>query len=541
MTRPLFPELASLADALAEPGMLLAVVAELVPRSGLTSGEKRLLQGVKPCRNQALVRAVREAVSAGLDPLGDAWCEASSAVQRRGQGQTFTPANVVDAMVGWAQAQEGAAVRRIVDPGAGTGRYTLAALRRFPEAGAIAVELDPRVALLLRANLAAADLAHRAQVLVEDFRRAGIPPVEGATLWIGNPPYVRHHDIGAEWKAWYSESLRQVAHEGSQLAGLHLHFFLRTLQLAAPGDIGCYLTAAEWLDVNYGSALRGMLTNGLGGQGVFVVDPSVALFGDAMVSAAITCFAPGRARASIRFAQVRVAHELLDQTAGSAVPPPAAAQEPKWSFLLRGGRPALPAGHVELGEVFRISRGHVTGANRVWLSAGDTPWLPEDLLVPAITDSREITGATAGEIRDGGALRRLVCLPAELDALDAETRRAVQRFLAWARRQGAHEAYVARQRKPWWHLPCKAAPPLVMTYMGRRPPAFAINGAGAQIINIAHGLYPRAPLSAAQEQGIKDWLNANVSREQGRVYAGGLTKFEPSEAMRIGIPRELVS
>jgi hypothetical protein len=80
-----------------------------------------------------------------------------------------------------------------------------------------------------------------------------------------------------------------------------------------------------------------------------------------------------------------------------------------------------------------------------------------------------------------------------------------------------------------------------MTYMGRRPPAFALNKAGAQLINVAHGLYPREGKTDAQLLQLVSWLNRNVSQADGRVYAGGLTKFEPSEAMKILVPETLMS
>ena len=79
-------------------------------------------------------------------------------------------------------------------------------------------------------------------------------------------------------------------------------------------------------------------------------------------------------------------------------------------------------------------------------------------------------------------------------------------------------------------------PRLVMTYMGRRPPAFALNAAGAKLINVAHGLYPRVPMSEPCLARYVGWLNANVREESGRTYAGGLTKFEPGEVMRLAVP-----
>ena len=58
---------------------------------------------------------------------------------------------------------------------------------------------------------------------------------------------------------------------------------------------------------------------------------------------------------------------------------------------------------------------------------------------------------------------------------------------------------------------------------------------------MAHGLYPRQPMTQEQIQRVVAWLNANASTEHGRVYAGGLTKFEPSEAMRILLPAGLAA
>lgn len=78
-----------------------------------------------------------------------------------------------------------------------------------------------------------------------------------------------------------------------------------------------------------------------------------------------------------------------------------------------------------------------------------------------------------------------------------------------------------------------------MTYMGRRPPVFAMNKARAQLINMAHSLYPHQQFSVDQMTRRVAWLNSKVSQENGRVYAGGLTKFEPSEAMCILIPEAL--
>lgn len=534
------PAAQTLARHLSSSTVLLSVAKALLGSARVTEAERAVLSRVKKSQDEDLVESVREAIAAGQDPLGDAYCAIHSPETRRDRGQTFTPEHVVTGMLGWVKRQR-KTVSRLVDPGAGSGRYTLAGLRAFPKAKAVAVEMDPVVAVLLRANLAAAGLAQRAEVWVGDFRALSLPKIEGTTLWVGNPPYVRHHEIGPEWKAWYSETLRRFGHEGSQLAGLHLHFFLKTLELSAEGDLGCYVTAAEWLDVKYGQALRQLLTNGLGGRDVFVVDPTVPVFGDALVSAAITCFAPGSKRTELRFAEVATEAELRKLAAGEPVAVAAAKAEPKWSFLVKGGRAEKPEGYIELGEMFQVSRGQVTGLNRVWVASSDAPKLPPQFLLPAITDAADITRAKGHVLDSADKLRRVVCLPRNLSELDKRDKLAVERFLDWAQGLGAHETYIAKHRNPWWSVSYGSrTAPIVMTYMGRRPPAFAFNQVGAKLINVAHGLYPKKELGEDQLKRVVAWLNKNVSLEVGRVYAGGLTKFEPSEAMRILVPVELV-
>jgi hypothetical protein len=72
--------------------------------------------------------------------------------------------------------------------------------------------------------------------------------------------------------------------------------------------------------------------------------------------------------------------------------------------------------------------------------------------------------------------------------------------------------------------------------MARRPPAFVRNAAGARHINIAHGIYPREPLSDRVLKSLVEYLSNSVCVSEGRTYAGGLTKFEPREMERLLVP-----
>ena len=100
----------------------------------------------------------------------------------------------------------------------------------------------------------------------------------------------------------------------------------------------------------------------------------------------------------------------------------------------------------------------------------------------------------------------------------------------------ADASYVAKNRRAWWAVSLREPAPILCTYMARRPPAFVRNPRGARHLNIAHGLYPRAPLPDATLDALAAWLQRNVRTSGGRTYAGGLTKFEPREIERILVP-----
>lgn len=500
--------------------------------AGFSAAEREVLETGFPRIPSGELKFLRRLVRIGCDPLGEQFTALRSAVERRPLGATYTPPTIVSAMLDWA-AQHGEP-DRVVDPGTGSGRFLLEAGRRFPRAQLLGVEVDPVAALIARGNLRAAGFSDRARIELCDYRLFRLPPTDGKTLFIGNPPYVRHHLLSQESKKWLVTEAEQRGLGASQLAGLHVYFFLATVALGQQGDFGAFITAAEWLDVNYGKLVRDLFLNGLGGQSLLMVDPAARPFPDAASTAAISTFVIGSRPRSIRLRRVSDLRELGTLHGGALVRRERLAAEHRWTHLLRVARP-VPEGHVELGELCRVHRGQVTGANRVWIDGDHSRHLPDSVLFPTVTRARELFAAN-GVLSDASSLRRVIDLPVDLDTLATDVRAAVDRFLRWARSQGTDKGYIARNRRAWWSVRLREPPPIMATYMARRPPAFVLNSAQARYINIAHGLYPREPLSDLILERLVAHLVANSANARGRSYAGGLMKFEPREMERIVVP-----
>lgn len=479
---------------------------------------------------KTIIARLKDSIRAGYDPLGDAFCRLRSAEDRRENGATYTPTPIVQTMVNWASERNPA---RIVDPGIGSARFLTCAGAAFPKAELIGIDIDPLAALMSRANLAVCGFSKRSRVILGDYR-SFTEQVDGNTLYIGNPPYVRHHRIAPKWKAWLADEAAKLGLPASKLAGLHVYFFLATAQRAKPDDFGAFITASEWLDVNYGALVRSLILGELGGKSVTVIDPKAQPFPDAATTAAITTFEIGAKPTSVYFRRVDELNQLAELGKGRKIHRDRLAAEQRWSHLTHASEKP-PAGFVELGELCRVHRGTVTGANGIWIAGDHSTGLPASVLFPTITRAREVLEA-GGLLSDSNRLRCVIDLPADLDELDKPERVAVTRFLKVARSMGANNGYVASHRKAWWSVGLRAAAPIVSTYMARRPPGFIINKAEARHINIAHGLYPRDHLTEDAKKTLVEYLRVNISQRSGRTYAGGLTKFEPREMERLIVP-----
>ncbi len=514
-------------------GLAVALGARSVP--GWTTAEEGLascLPMQRPLFSPDATEA-KAAIERGHDPLGDSFCQLYSNEERRPKGATYTPMPIVNAMLAWAG--DNSDPIRVVDPGAGSARFLVAAGRRFPNAELVAVELDPLAAMLARGHLASAGMAGRSRVVLRDYREIELPKIDGQTLFLGNPPYVRHHLVGVHWKTWLTETARRYGHEASQLAGLHVHFFLATAEHAQTGDVGLLITASEWLDVNYGRLVRELLMGVLGASNIQVIEPTATPFPGTQTTAAITGFHVGSRPESVGLNRIDTIENLGALTPGRFIRRERLEVEDRWSPLTRANVERRE-GFVELGELCRVHRGQVTGANRVWIAGENSRQLPESVLFPTVTRARELF-ASIGPLQDSSFLKRVIDLPVDLDILEADDRRAVNRFLNYAKRHGADSGFIASHRRAWWSVGLRQPAPILATYMARRPPIFVQNLAGARHINIAHGLYPRLELDRNQLGALAAFLSKSVSLHEGRTYAGGLTKFEPREMERLLVPR----
>ena len=478
------PEAAAIGGLSCERGLAVAAwaIAKNGALAGISRSEASLLNEAGPVDAGSGIDGLIDLIREGRDPLGEAFTRIRSARERRSLGATYTPSEIVSSMAAWIAGRSEPS--RIVDPGTGSARFLLAAGRACPQASLVGAEIDPLAALVARANLTAAGLDARSQIVVGDYRTEALNDCDGTTAFLGNPPYVRHHQIEPAGKKWLAESAARLGLKASGLAGLHAHFLLATALHARPGDIGSFVTSAEWLDVNYGRLMRELFAARLGGLSIHLIDPTASPFSDAATTAVVTCFEVGTTSKTIRMKRIPDAKALGALDDGREMDRQQLVRAPRWTPLLNR-TPKPPSGYVELGELCRVHRGAVTGANKTWITGAADPALPSSVLIPAVTRARELFDALDGKLNTARNLLAVIALPADLDTFDTADRILIDRFLRSAQRQGVPEGYVASHRKPWWSVRLRepaqrtgsdsrhlhgSAPSSVRAQQGRRGP-----------------------------------------------------------------------
>ena len=287
---------------------------------------------------------------------------------------------------------------RFADPSIGTGSFFSAALAVFGSdriKSAIGVELDPTFCETARSLWGDWGL----EVVRDDFTRlvanASCPP--SPNLILANPPYVRHHHLERSDK----ERLQRLAYrmtgiEVNGLAGLYIYFLLLATAWMEDGGLAAWLIPSEFMDVNYGGALKQFLTDRVTLIRVHRFDPDNVQFGDALVSSAVLFFRKARSTPDHR----------VEFTFGGTIAQPAASEaitlarlrgSRKWSTHPRHAkndrRVSCDGSGSTLADFFRVQRGIATGSTKFFVLDrvdAHSRGLPERYLRPILPSPRHL-------------------------------------------------------------------------------------------------------------------------------------------------------
>lgn len=492
----------------------------------------------------------RLAIQATLDA-------AKTQAERNRMGQFATPSALAfDILARAADILDPEKKVRFFDPAIGTGSFYSALLRAFPSErieAAAGYEIDPHYGRPCAELWAASGL----KVHIGDFTHAA--PPEGRdrfNLLVCNPPYVRHHHIVNDEKLRIQHQTRQACGVPiSGLSGLYCYFLGLAHAWLAEGGLAAWLIPSEFMDVNYGRAVKRYLLDRVTLLHIHRFDPADVQFGDALVSSAVVWFrnTPPPSDHAVRFTfggSLSAPHLSRQVTAETL------RHELKWTrFPAAAPREASDA--PTLAEFFTIRRGLATGDNNYFILTPEEierRGLPLEAFRPILPSPRYVDVDEIPADRHGNPIlgKRLFLLDCHLSESDVKARfPKLWRYFEEGKTRSVASRYLCKHRSPWYAQENRPAAPIVCTYLGRadtrggKPFRFILNHSKATVANVYLALYPKPPLAQAMEadSGVarKVWtiLNAICPATmlgEGRVYGGGLHKLEPGELANVPVP-----
>jgi adenine-specific DNA-methyltransferase len=388
---------------------------------------------------------------------------------------------------------------------------------------------------------------------IADFTKLKEPDEDNKyNLIICNPPYVRHHHIKDQKERLQSKALKAANMELSGLSGLYCYFLAISHPWMKKNAIAGWLMPSEFMDVNYGTAVKEYLLNEVTLLQIHRFYPNDTQFNDALVSSAVVWFKNKKPTKShkVKFTYGgTIDKPVHEKYVGLA----ALSTEKKWTrFPLSDERTANNG--PKLSDFFSVRRGIATGDNKYFILTREkikSRGLPIEQFTPILPSPRYLC-ITEVET-DGNGFpdieNQLFVLNCKLPADEIKSDYPeLHKYLEEGVQSGVSSRYLCKNRKIWYSQENREASRFYCTYIGRsdkdgkKPFRFILNHSKAIVSNSYLILYPKPFL----EDQIKK--NSRLSKlilealsqitgksmvDEGRVYGGGMHKMEPKELANV--------
>lgn len=495
-----------------------------------------------------IIDAVRLELGRGNDPLAALYNASISASNRRRLGTVFTPPVLVEHMLSLAARQFELAPSVVVDPGAGVGAFTIAAVQRWPTAEVVAVDVNvvtlgllaTRLAFEADAEPALASPLRGVRLVLADYldHLAGVYGAEaaGPVLALGNPPYTRVQELSHRERGKAAELAGDLIDSGH--ANLAVLFQAATLRYMRPDDVSCMVLPGSFSYTRASRALRRALWQSKRPVLVHRTPATVKAFTGRSVQAAVLLVGPERVRRPrLKLARIDLGEDGVKVRDTWTV---SRDLEPPDNWFYSSSEPADGAFATTLGEIATIHRGTATGANDVFfLTSKEASVLPPEVLVPGIVSLR---GFACEELsvdihRHHGhetTKRWLLAVPSGY-ALRGELRDYLSRH-----EEAVRARHLPSQRRSWYAITELRRPQLLISPLSKTTFKVVLNSARAVPSNSLFGISLK---NGGDPELLADWLRSSEGQEEmrrlSRRYPGGSHKLEPGRLRNVRLPTRL--
>jgi adenine-specific DNA-methyltransferase len=529
---------------LAALGGLAASIAETVPRAW--DPMIRQWADAGPAPPEEILEATREALGRYEDPLGALYNACISAANRRRLGTVFTPPGLVEHMFRLVEHELHGPPSVVVDPGAGVGAFTIAAVETWPDAQIVASDVNPVTLGLLGARLAfEADAdptraeSYRGVDLrlgdyLDELEHLFAADAPGPVLILGNPPYTRVQELPAADREKAARLAGDLIDSGH--ANLAMLFQAATLRHMRSQDVSCMVVPGSFSYTRASRALRTAIWRSSRSVVVHRTPAVSHTFSGRSVQAAVLLIGRERERrAPVRLARIQLNGDGVD-VLGSWTLTRARVQPENWFWP--SDESATPTNQsVLLGDIAVIRRGTATGANDMFfLTDVDRAVLPPDVVVAAIPtlrgfDGDDLTEETHAAHGDAATRRWLLAIPP-----DRPLNGTLSDYVA-RHRDTVSKRYLPRQRAVWYSVTELPRPQVLISPLAKTDFKVVVNTVRAVPSNNLFGISLKTNSDITP---LVTWLRSEVGQREllhvSRRYPGGSHKLEPGDLCRLRLP-----
>lgn len=504
-------------------------------------------------KGKAKIEAQRQIIQRELDSQ-------KTREQRNIQGQFSTPITLANDILKYASKLIPKREKiRFLDPAFGTGSFFSALNNVFPLArieAAKGYEIDKHYGNPARELWSKSILDYQ----LTDFTKAAPPMVDDQkfNLIICNPPYVRHHFINGQKERLQAKALSAASMKLNGLAGLYCYFIALSHRWMKSNGIAGWLIPSEFMDVNYGQAVKDYLLSEVSLLQIHRFDPKDVQFDDALVSSAVVWFQKKKPDTNHKV-KFTYGGTIDHPTHEKEVSPDVLKDEKKWTrFPLSNERVSSMVPRIS--DFFSVKRGIATGNNKYFiLSKSDIEKrrLPISQFKPILPSPRYLpeTEVRADDFGYPAIKNKLFVLDCKLPITEVERLYSeLYEYLRQGIKSGVSDSHLCKNRKIWYAQENRSESSFYCTYIGRsgrqgkKPFRFILNHSKAIVTNSYLILYPKPELKAIiayHPEMATMFLEAlnntteKVMLDEGRVYGGGMHKLEPRELGNVPAPEIL--
>jgi adenine-specific DNA-methyltransferase len=458
---------------------------------------------------------------------------------RKQLGQFFTPPPVAEFMARWIVGATGC--QSILDPAIGLGAFFRAIIKldRKNKYKFTGYDIDPTVlaeAERLFQGLPGVNVELKNEDYLFNDWRGRYDAI------ICNPPYFKFQSYKNR-AAILKEFRERLGLSLSGMTNIYTMFILKSVHQLTRGGRAAYIVPSEFLNSDYGTAVKKRLLEDGALRYVVLFDTSENVFSDALTTCSILLFANDRFE-RVKFINVgkvqglgALSKRLQDYPdemgRGRAVDYSGLDPDVKWRAYYQDQNREKYRNLVPLATYAKVVRGIATGDNdyftfdekkKTKYAIGDKHLLP-CLTKAAQAPASFFTQADFDELRMRGGRVFL------FNAGDLSDK-AVRRYIARGEQSGASSRYLTRHRRPWHALENRPPAPLLVTVFNRAGPRFVRNEAGVRNLTCFHSVYLNM-LALSRIDILTAYFLTGVARniidDNRREYGGGLNKFEPND------------